>query len=299
MSKLIIIKGPVKDQIIELIGDTVFLGRTLKNDVQVKDNFVSGKHLKIFTIGKTIFIEDLKSTNGTMINGEFIEPGEGVEVGEGDLITIGKTVMRLTEAPVKKSLDKKKSNIQKARRKPASKGESTEERRSRSPRDIELIYKVSELLKKSQSINRLLEKLLEHLLDAFPRIDTAAIFLFRNGKSKIMEVISRSKLVSEKSVTQYSQKILARVIRDRKIVRMSNTAFESPDDYADSMDTSRIESVMCVPIIIDKEILGAIYVDSIKGPYGFRKEDQLLLNSMTGPLAVAIEKDRVATKFEE
>ena len=43
------------------------------------------------------------------------------------------------------------------------------------------------------------------------------------------------------------------------------------------------------------EFLGAIYIESIK-PYGFRKKDNFLLNSLVGTMAVAIEKDRLARK---
>ena len=49
-------------------------------------------------------------------------------------------------------------------------------------------------------------------------------------------------------------------------------------------------SVLCVPIISGENILGAIYIDSVDS-YGFREEDQLLLDSLAGPMAVTIEKD--------
>jgi GAF domain-containing protein len=73
---------------------------------------------------------------------------------------------------------------------------------------------------------------------------------------------------------------------------MSNTDFESPDQYVDSSATLEIKSILCVPILSGDDILGAIYLDSSK-PYGFRKEDQRTLNILVGPMAVAIEKDRL------
>jgi hypothetical protein len=43
-------------------------------------------------------------------------------------------------------------------------------------------------------------------------------------------------------------------------------------------------------------MLGVIYVDSLTGPYGFRKEDLLLLKTLSGPVAVAIEKAALASQ---
>ena len=286
MPKFLVIEGPLKDKIIEFRNGTVFCGRHPNmNDISILDITVSRKHLKIFNIGEYIFIEDLKSKHGTMVNGKVIEPGEGFQVNKGDLIKIGNTVMRLTEVSVKKPLVKNISKNQKTKRESVTEGPSNQERRS--TKELELIYNISELFKRKMDIHKFLEKVLTLLVDALPRIDNAGFFLFRNEKIQIMEIVTKS---SEKSVTQYSRRILDRVIRDRKTIRMSNTAFESSDDYADSEDSLKIRSVMCVPIISGSEILGAIYMDSGE-PYAFRKSDQMLILSLTGPMAVVIEKE--------
>ena len=285
MPKLIVIKGPLKEKIIDLGKGTVFCGRNPRmNDISIRDIAVSRKHLKIFKIGEDIFVEDLKSKHGTRINGKLIEPGEGFHIEEGDLITIGNTVMQLTEVSARGSLVRKKSMLQNTKRKSASKGQPKQERRAK--KELELFYQVSELFKKQMNINKFFKKVLKILLDALPRIDNAGIFLFRNEKIQVLEVIPKA---HEKSVARYGRKIMDRVVMDRKTVRMSNTAFESPDDYMDSEDSPEIGSVLCVPIVSGDEILGVIYIDSMES-YGFRKEDQVLLNSIAGPMAVVIEK---------
>ena len=42
---------------------------------KIRDNAVSRKHLKIFSVESCYFIEDLKTKNGTMINGEPLDAG--------------------------------------------------------------------------------------------------------------------------------------------------------------------------------------------------------------------------------
>jgi GAF domain-containing protein len=85
------------------------------------------------------------------------------------------------------------------------------------------------------------------------------------------------------------------VANEKKSIRMSNTDFELPLSYIEKGDTLEIKSAMGVPIISGNELLGVIYIESIK-PYGFRKKDQFLLNSLVGPIAVAIEKNRLNGK---
>ena len=301
MPKLIVIEGKMKGQTFDFEGETIFIGRSSKNDIQVKDSTISRKQLKIFRIGKKYFVEDLKSTNGTYINGEMIAPGEGFDVEEGDTISIGNTLIRLEEFPARRVIERKDLKTQESKVDLNEKDRLQKERRSLSPKNLELIYKVSELLKQSLSINELVEKVLEYLLDALPRIDTASIILFDSQKDKkgqIREVISRSRQEKEKRDKLYSRTVVDRVIQDGKAIRMSNTTYEKPDDFPESKSTIEIGSVLCVPMISNSEMRGAIYVDSLQAPYGFRKDDMLLLNSLSGSVAVAIEKAMLSSNSD-
>ncbi|MBW1803645.1 MAG: FHA domain-containing protein [Deltaproteobacteria bacterium] len=284
------IKGIMVCGSFELKGETAFIGRSLKNDIQIKDSAISRKHLKIFRIGKKFFVEDLRSTNGTMINGEPIAPGEGFEVDEKDVISIGHTVIRLDELPPSEGLDVKIFKTRHPRDDSGEGDQTTRERRSRSSKDLELIYKVSELLRKSLGTDEFLEKVVDLIIGTLPRIDTVAILLYDIHKRQIKEVFSHSREGMAKDGEIYSQSTVKQVLKDHKPIRMSNINYEQPDDFSDSESTMKIGSIMCVPMISNSELRGVIYVDSIRAPYGFRKEDLLLLNALSGPVAVAIEK---------
>jgi pSer/pThr/pTyr-binding forkhead associated (FHA) protein len=298
MSRLIVVEGSMVGLSFDLGEETVFIGRSSTNDIQIKDSAVSRKQLKIFTIGKKIFVEDLKSTNGTSINDELITPGEGFEIAEEDKISIGNTVLKLVEVSTKSQLDVKTLTPSKS----DFDGEATErfpsERRSPTPNNLELLSKVSELLRQSLSLNDLLAKTLDHLMETLPRIDRAAILLFDKENGDIKEVVSKSKNDPWDEAVRYSRSIVGRVLEEGKAVRMSNTDYEAPEDFSESIRHMKIRSAMCVPVISNSEMRGALYVDSIQGPYGFRKEDLLLLNSLSGPMAVAIENQMLASTCE-
>ena len=70
-----------------VLKGTVNIGRSAKNDIVIKDNFVSKNHLQITDQGGTYFIEDLNSANGTYLNGEAIH--DIIELRNGDRIGVG------------------------------------------------------------------------------------------------------------------------------------------------------------------------------------------------------------------
>ena len=87
MSKLILTLGGNKIREFELNKDQMVIGRRASCDIQVENLSVSGEHAKIINILDDSFLEDLKSTNGTYVNGALIKK-QALE--NGDVITIGK-----------------------------------------------------------------------------------------------------------------------------------------------------------------------------------------------------------------
>ncbi len=81
-------EGTPEEQIYPFNGDVMSLGRGRDNDVQVKnDSKVSRYHCKLYRRGPNFYIEDNKSANGSLVNGELITErrlfgGEEVIIGE-------------------------------------------------------------------------------------------------------------------------------------------------------------------------------------------------------------------------
>ena len=51
------------------VNGPVVVGRSPGADIVIGDSFVSGKHARFTLSGKDLVVEDLQSTNGTLING--------------------------------------------------------------------------------------------------------------------------------------------------------------------------------------------------------------------------------------
>jgi pSer/pThr/pTyr-binding forkhead associated (FHA) protein len=73
-------------QHIELTLETLTIGRKPDNTIVIEDPAVSGHHARIVKVQAVFFLEDLKSTNGTAINGRTITRHQ---LRDADVITIG------------------------------------------------------------------------------------------------------------------------------------------------------------------------------------------------------------------
>jgi uncharacterized coiled-coil protein SlyX/uncharacterized protein YciU (UPF0263 family) len=81
-------EGTPDEQIYALTGEVFTVGRGRDNDLQIKnDSKVSRFHCKVYRRGANYYLEDNKSSNGTMVNGELISErrlfgGEELVIGE-------------------------------------------------------------------------------------------------------------------------------------------------------------------------------------------------------------------------
>lgn len=70
----------------------VTLGRSADADVSFTDRYASGLHARLYPRGDRYFLEDMNSTNGTLLDGGAVTTD--TEVRDGSLIEIGDTAFR-------------------------------------------------------------------------------------------------------------------------------------------------------------------------------------------------------------
>ncbi|HEU5063173.1 MAG TPA: FHA domain-containing protein [Solirubrobacterales bacterium] len=84
--------GLERDQRFDLIGG-LSIGRSKDADVQIDDRYASSIHARVFSREGRFYVEDMDSTNGTLLNGATLQ-GEA-DLIDGDTIQIGDTIFRL------------------------------------------------------------------------------------------------------------------------------------------------------------------------------------------------------------
>lgn len=75
------------------LGPINSLGRNVNNTIYIEDDFASANHAMLTFRGRSWFVEDQGSTNGTYVNGHRID--RPVALSYGDELTIGRVRMRL------------------------------------------------------------------------------------------------------------------------------------------------------------------------------------------------------------
>jgi hypothetical protein len=76
----------------DLIGG-LSIGRSKEADIQIEDRYASSLHARVFSREGRFYVEDMNSTNGTLLNGATLQ-GEA-ELIDSDSVQIGDTVFRL------------------------------------------------------------------------------------------------------------------------------------------------------------------------------------------------------------
>lgn len=74
-------------------SDKATLGRRSTNSVVISDNAVSGEHCRLTYSDGKVTVEDMGSTNGTILNGEKITVSE---IKNGDVLILGKTKYKIS-----------------------------------------------------------------------------------------------------------------------------------------------------------------------------------------------------------
>jgi FHA domain len=72
------------------------LGRDVNNAIVVDDPFASAEHAVLTYRGRSWYVEDLDSTNGTYVNGRAVDAVS--PLGYGDEVSIGQVRLRLERA---------------------------------------------------------------------------------------------------------------------------------------------------------------------------------------------------------
>ncbi len=271
------------------------MGRSRKNDIILTDKSVSNRHLKVYQIGRRYFIEDLKSTNGTRINEKRLDSGEGFEMAEGDLIRLGRVILRIEALPDLTAIENMVAlNKSKEVKEILPKSQVDSDRRRPSDHGIQLIQNVAGLIKQSFNLQSFCRKVLEYILHSLPRIDTAALAFLdplkqTNSKNKTLILYSKPE-VKNREQNAVIEKIIDRVLERRKAIRLLNAAYEYSENARVENSQIHIKSVLCIPLISNSVIRGALYIHSTSNPCGFRKEDLNTLNTLSASLAVIFEK---------
>ena len=146
------------------------------------------------------------------------------------------------------------------------------------------------LLEISRAMNRIhdLEELLEYVTERLRELFNATngfVILFEPQGEMRIHASSRSGRPGEE--LQVSETILRTVRESRKPVLIDDTAEVEELKHQQSIERYRIASVLCAPLVIGDQVIGALQFDHRGDPHPFPKEDLRLLELFADQAATA------------
>ncbi|HEX7708130.1 MAG TPA: FHA domain-containing protein, partial [Thermoanaerobaculia bacterium] len=92
---LIVIEGDLPGQVFRLREGRQIVGRRPECDIRLRERAVSGIHAEVIRIREQVSVNDLASTNGTLINGLRVEKPSPLV--QGSVLKVGNCVFRYVE----------------------------------------------------------------------------------------------------------------------------------------------------------------------------------------------------------
>ena len=320
MPSLLVVQGPDAGRRFRPgDGKVVLLGRASR-DFPLTDYTVSRRHAELRQSGRGWSLDDLKSANGTFLNGRRLE--RPVRLKDGDQIKMGSTVI-VWDGSEEKALegaghaaalatdlvDLDAGSPQVGSSIIGSVGTGDDSMILASPAAAEAVRSwrvISALLEAVGAVltpRQFAERVLDVLFEEVP-VDRAFILLRgRQGGGFETDVV-RYKQPDSAQKIRASKTIIDHVVQHREGILCSNTLSDvrfREIDQDGSIQAMGLQSVICVPLIVRDQVLGVIYVDCAMATHIYT-EEQLRLVAAIGRMAgLAIENaelvsDRMRTE---
>jgi phosphoserine phosphatase RsbU/P len=289
-----ILRDPAGGREYPLSGARHLLGRGPDCDIRFDDPLVSSRHALITRTGDNFFLEDLKSRNGTALNGQRVfgsiplHPGDRVELGGHPLFFLDANAVpfSVTEAPsgvepaVVQSLEL--SDGLRTEVSPAAK--------------LRAVLEISRNLSNSLKIEEVLPKILESLFALFPQTDRGFILLWDMDTKRLFPKAVRHRHVPSEEAA-ISRTVLDYAIRTARAVLSADAGHDDRFDASQSIRLHQIRSIMCVPLLDQRsECLGVIQLDTQASGRTYHQEDLDVLAVAGLQAARAVE---TAKRYQE
>jgi adenylate cyclase len=293
----------------------VVIGRSPDCQVILKDFGISRNHAKIVVDEEGARIVDLKSKNGTQVNGV---PVVEAPLKDGDRILLGKFLITFSKSlEGKVVLDEAKPLSEEAGTiirsvgdvskllleptvpAPVKKAPADVKEIEQSNRILKVLIKVADTLVAVRPVEDVLQQVMDIVFDHVPA-DRGFLMLQDETDGKLVPMVIRHRHTSsaaDSGKITISKTIADRVVKDRVSILTSDAQVDPRFGAGDSIRFHGIRSAMCAPLWNKDQVIGIIHVDSPMLANCFTEPDLDLLTALANYAAVAVERARLNQKI--
>jgi sigma-B regulation protein RsbU (phosphoserine phosphatase) len=282
----------------------VLIGRHPDCDLVLDLPAVSRQHAALVASAEGVSIEDLRSRNGTLVNGVPLSAPHRLQSGDEvaicgqrfvftDAAGAGESAARCMldtgfddEDPAFAVESDAMIVSQLALPRPAA----DESLGKHAEAKLRAVLSISRSIGAAVSLGEVLPRLLDGLLEAFPQADRGFVLLAQPSTGR-MTLRARRLKDSDDGPVRLSRTLIDRVATSGQAILSADASTDTRFQAHESVLVGRIRSVMCVPVTkADGRLLGVIQLDSRDLRAGFDNDDLEVLAGVAGRVAQAIEQ---------
>jgi adenylate cyclase len=308
-----------KPQTYTFASGEVVIGRSAECQIVLGDFGISRTHARVVADDSGVRIQDLKSKNGTQVNGvQVVE----APLKDGDKILLGKFEITFADAlETRVVLDDEKPLSEEAgtiirsvgelsrllAEPPAAPKEPAGERPApavdvheieKSNRILKVLTKVAETLIAVRPVEEVLHQVMDIVFEHVPADRGFLMLQEENGPVRLVPMVVKHRDPSEgRDKITISKTIADRVMKDRVSILTSDALVDPRFGAGDSIRFHGIRSAMCAPLWNKDQVIGIIHVDSPMLTNCFDLNDLDLLTALANYAAVAVERSRLNQKI--
>ena len=298
--RLLGVAGPFQNTAVTVFEKEISIGRDSSNDLWVADRALSRRHCLLANRAEEFILRDLGSKNGTFVNGV---PVTEQVLRDGDQITIGDSVFVFQLKPAEIHLEKSpvefsetgKIEYQALLRPEDSVYQPTASAKnsassSRMARDLNSLLKIASGIGGIRDQESLQWQLLGLIFDVVPA-ERGAVVLF-NAAGEFNAAVGWDRIRGPAHPVRVSRTVLQRVRTERVGVVVSDVSEDPAFARSESLKALRVRSVVCVPLVASRKVIGAIYLDSSNPKSVFDEAHLQMMTAISGIVSLAFENVR-------
>ncbi len=296
----------------------IVIGRSPECQVVLKDFGISRQHAKVVVGADGVRIVDLKSKNGTQVNGV---PVVEAHLKEGDRILLGKFALVFGKAlEGKVEVEERERELEEGGTIIRSVGElskllSPEQAGGSGPRaadqkkpaDVQeveksnrilrVLTKVAETLIAVRPVEEVLQQVVDIVFEHVPA-DRGFLMLMDEHTGRLVPMVVKHRdPAQDTGKIGISKTIVERVVKDRVSILSTDAQHDTRFGPQDSIRIGSIRSAMCAPLWNKDQVIGIIHVDSNMLTNLFTPNDLDLITALANYAAVAVERARLNQKI--
>ncbi len=310
MSSAILVceQGPLQGRKFPLSGKTT-VGRGQEADIRIPDRNLSRCHVELgFDEASSCWtLHDLGSLNGSFVNGARVPTAA---LNDGSIVEVGDNRFFFYQTKQKTKRAAGGDTLALARKGPApgilqsqnpvdlmdTAGGATLVATTLPDSQLRVLLEVGLLIGQYRDMPALYDQLIEKLVGAFPHAQFIALLL---GNERSVTIASCWSPAEDGDSVALSATIIGTAFERKQALVAVDALEDSRFQGAGSIASHEIASAICVPMIFQDNILGALYAATKNMNQRFEDRDLTLMNSIAAQVGLAVHNAQLVAELEQ